>query len=86
MNLSIYINVIDPDAFAGRKALIAEMDLLARGTRANPPRPGSDGARMPGDGAAARRRQALADGVPLSGAIVEGLVTSSGALQVPHPF
>ena len=86
MNLSIYVHVMDPDAFAGRDALIAEMDLLVRESRANPPRPGVDAVRMPGDGAAARRRAALADGVPLSDAITAGLAEAAHDLNIPHPF
>ena len=86
MNLSIFVQVIDPDAFAGREALIAEMDHLACEARANPPRPGTDAVRMPGDGAAARRREAKRDGVPLSGRIAEALRSSANDLGVIAPF
>ena len=80
------VQVIDPDAFAGREALIAEMDHLACEARANPPRPGTDAVRMPGDGAAARRREAKRDGVPLSGRIAEALRSSANDLGVIAPF
>jgi len=37
--------------------------------RGNPPRPGFDAARLPGDGAMARRARALTEGVALHPAI-----------------
>lgn len=86
LDLSLYIHVIDPDAFAGRAALIAEMDALAEACRASPPRPGTTAVRMPGDGAAAKRAQALAEGVPLSAPIVEGLRKAAAELGVQTPF
>ena len=86
MNLSIFVQVIDPDAFAGREALIAEMDHLASEARTNPPRPDTQAVRMPGDGAAARRRQALAEGVPLSARIFDALRATASDLGVTAPF
>lgn len=86
INMSVFVQVIDPDAFAGRDALLAEMDYLAHETRTNPPRPGTDAVRLPGDGAAASRRLALAEGVALSDRIVRGLIETAEGLGTSHPF
>lgn len=83
INMSIFVQVIDPDAFGGRDAFGTEMTHLTEACRANPPRPGTGAVRVPGDSAAANRRRALADGVPLSDRILGALQTASSDLGVP---
>jgi len=61
--------VLDPARFGGTDRFLAETGFLARAVRANPPRPGFDAARLPGDGAMARRARALAEGIALHPAI-----------------
>jgi LDH2 family malate/lactate/ureidoglycolate dehydrogenase len=69
MVLSVFLQVIDPAAFAGREAFIREASHLAEACRRNPPAPGVAKVRVPGDNAAASRRQALEMGVTLDEAI-----------------
>lgn len=72
-SLSIHVQVSDPDAFGGGDAFRAQMGHLARICRENPPRPGVDAVRVPGDAAMAKLRDAQANGVTLSQDIVDGL-------------
>jgi L-lactate dehydrogenase len=69
MVLSVFLQVIDPAAFAGREAFIREASHLAEACRRNPPAPGVAKVRVPGDSAAASRRQALEMGIALDEAI-----------------
>ena len=69
MMLSVFLQVIDPAAFAGREAFIREASHLAEACRRNPPAPGVAKVRVPGDNAAASRRQALEMGIALDEAI-----------------
>jgi len=62
---SIFLQVIDPEAFSGLEAFKAQSDHLAAACRANPPAVGRDAVRLPGDSAARKRRDALKNGVPL---------------------
>lgn len=69
MVLSVFLQVIDPAAFAGREAFIREASHLAEACRRNPPAPGVAKVRVPGDSAAGSRRQALEMGIALDEAI-----------------
>jgi len=66
---SVFVLVIDPAKFGGAKRFLAESGFMAGEVRGNPPRPGFDAARLPGDGAMARRARALTEGVALHPAI-----------------
>jgi LDH2 family malate/lactate/ureidoglycolate dehydrogenase len=72
---AVWLQVIDPAAFAGQDAFNRQTSWLAQACRDNPPRPGVDRVRVPGDRALAHKRLAMANGVPLSRAIVDGLKT-----------
>jgi len=69
----VFIQVIDPEAFAGAAALKREASWLAQACRASKPRPGVAAVRMPGDTANARRQAQLAGGVELHPSIIPGL-------------
>jgi LDH2 family malate/lactate/ureidoglycolate dehydrogenase len=69
----VFIQVIDPAAFAGLAALKREATWLAQACRSSKPRPGVAGVRMPGDTANARRQAQLAGGVELHSSIIPGL-------------
>lgn len=86
INMSVFIQVIDPEAFGGRETFTTEMDHLSEACRTNPPRPGVDQVRLPGDSAARKRRAAMTDGVPLSATIVEGVRKAASDLGVAVPF
>lgn len=63
---SVFVQVIDPEAFGGRDQFLRQSSWLAEACRANPPAPGVSEVRVPGDSAARHRRAALAGGVPVS--------------------
>lgn len=78
----VWVQVQDPAAFSGDDAFTRQTDHLAEICRSNPPRPGVEKVRLPGDGAMARRRKALADGVELYPGIVDALSEWAGKLGV----
>ena len=83
---SVFLQVIDPEAFAGRDAFVRQSTHLADACRANRPAPGVSAVRVPGDSAATKRRQALTDGVPILAALVENLRQRALALGVSMPI
>lgn len=82
---SVFVQCFDPEAFGGRAAFERETGFLARACRAARAAPGADGARMPGDGALARRRAALSDGVALHPSILPALLPVAEELGVAPP-
>lgn len=82
ISLSVFIQVIDPDAFGGRDAYRRQTGWLADTCRASPPRPGAPPVRVPGELALRLKRDALANGVELGAGIVTGLHTWSERLGV----
>ena len=82
MVLSVFIQVIDPAAFAGHDAFVRQASHLADVCRGNPPAPGFEKVRVPGDSAAIERRDALRAGVPLDGAIYSSLQSKAAELGV----
>ena len=70
---TVFVQILDPEAFGGRTALQKQMQWIAEACRSNPPRPGFDHVRMPGDGGLARRREHLALGVRLNVEILPAL-------------
>jgi len=81
----VFVQVWDPTAFSGVDAFTRQTDWLAEACRSNPPRPGVDKVRLPGDGALARKRAALESGVTLYPGIVEGLQGWAEKLGVTPP-
>lgn len=81
----VFVQVWDPTAFAGVDAFTRQTDWLAEACRSNPPRPGVEAVRLPGDGALARKRRALAEGVELYPGIVDGLKGWAERLGVAVP-
>ncbi len=77
---AITIQVIDPDAFAGRPAFRHQMDWLADACLTNPPRPGLERVRLPGGTALARKRQALEEGLVLHEGIFDALAEKAKSL------
>ena len=81
----VFLQLIDPQAFAGVASLRREASWMANACRASKPRPGVQAVRMPGDGAAARRRAQLKDGVELYPAIMPELAKWADKLGVALP-
>ena len=82
---SVFVLVLDPAKFGGAEAFLAEGGWMAEAVRSNPPRPGFDAARLPGDGAMARRARALAEGVVLHPAIPPALAKLAARYGLPTP-
>jgi len=83
--VSVFVQAIDPGAFGGQAGFRHQMQWLADACRENPPRPGVDRVRLPGERAMAHKLRALEAGVPLSNAIVEGLAPWADRLGVALP-
>jgi LDH2 family malate/lactate/ureidoglycolate dehydrogenase len=88
MRAALFVQVIDPNAFAGLDAFKRETGHTADLCRAAAPRPGMPPVRVPGQKGLATRRQALEQGVPLAGRIT-GPLAELGAqygLTLPQPI
>ncbi|HEX6141959.1 MAG TPA: Ldh family oxidoreductase [Geminicoccaceae bacterium] len=82
---STYVQVMDPEAFGGAAAFRAQMSFIADGCRANPPAPGVERVRLPGEAGLARKRRALRDGVRLYPGIMDALRAEAARHAVPVP-
>jgi len=75
---NVFLQVLDPDFFAGRDAFAEQMDYLADACRGNPPIDPARPVRMPGDQAARGIEDARANGIVYEAAVwgaLEGLAT-----------
>lgn len=79
------LQVIDPDAFAGRDIFLDEMQALADATRAARPIDPARPVRVPGDAALARAERQRRHGVRLGADIPAALEPWSQRLGVPFP-
>jgi L-lactate dehydrogenase len=70
---SVFLQIIDPNAFGGLEGFIAETQWLSDACRNASPRPGSSPVRLPGQRALSLRAQQLSDGVRLYPGIISGL-------------
>ena len=82
---SVFVQCFDPEAFGGREAFERETGFMARACRAARAAPGAAGARLPGDGALWRKREALTDGVLLHPTILPALAPVAEKLGVTLP-
>jgi L-lactate dehydrogenase len=67
---TVFVQALDPAAFGGRDAFLRQMDWLARACHDATPRPGTTGARLPGERAMALSREQMRDGVALHPSIL----------------
>ncbi len=81
----VFLQIIDPEAFGGIAAFTRQTGWLAEACRAAAVPDGQSPVRMPGDGALARRRQALAEGVLLYPTIMNSLAPWNEKLDVEPP-
>ena len=65
MNLSTFVQVIDPEAFAGLDVFKKEMSFLSQACLDNPPRNNIEKVRLPGEKALANRDKSLKSGILL---------------------
>jgi LDH2 family malate/lactate/ureidoglycolate dehydrogenase len=82
---SVWVQVFDPERFAGRAAFERQMAWLVQACRASEPRPGGGPVRIPGESGLARKRRALTEGVTLFPTILPALAPWAEKLAVPMP-
>lgn len=70
---TVFVQALDPEAFGGRDAFVRQAEFITAQCRHNPPRPGVDAVRVPGERALARRREQLARGLQLHDSILPAL-------------
>ncbi|MBI0434377.1 Ldh family oxidoreductase [Roseomonas sp. KE0001] len=85
MLASVFLQVIDPEAFAGLDAFTRQTGHTVAACRAAAPRPGVERVRLPGEKGLAQREAALREGVPLAEGILESLRPYAGRLGVALP-
>ena len=82
---SVFVQILDPDAFGGMEGYCRETDWLAQACRDTPPRPGVEAVRLPGARALSLRRAALERGVTLHAGIIETLREQGAPLGIDPP-
>lgn len=82
---AVFIQVFEPEAFAGFGAFSRETQALVDLCHAARPVPGADAVRLPGERALARKREAIANGVELYAGIMDELTYWAGRLGVDPP-
>ena len=82
---SVFLQLINPESFAGREAFLRETTFLADSCRDTPVPPGKSPVRLPGQGALARRSAQLANGVELYPTIMPTLTHWAETLKVKLP-
>jgi L-lactate dehydrogenase len=82
---TVFVQAFDPDAFGGRDAFVRQAEFIAQQCRDNPPRPGLDAVRLPGERAMALRREQLKRGLELHESILPALEPWAQRLRVALP-
>lgn len=86
--IGIFLQVIDPNAFAGLDAFTRQTGWLADACHANVPLPGGPRVRLPGEQALVRQREAREQGLPLADSVVMALqpLVEAAGLVWPATF
>jgi len=82
---SVFVQVVDPEAFAGIAAFRRQLDFIADRAHKTKPRQGSEPVRLPGERGLQRYRDALARGVALYPAILPTLLSWAEKYGVAAP-
>jgi L-lactate dehydrogenase len=82
---SVFLQLMDPDAFGGLDAFQRQMDWIADACHQNPPRAADRPVRMPGERGLQRKREQQASGVELQAAIMPALTPLASELNVALP-
>jgi len=83
---TVFVQVLDPEAFGGLAAFRRQMDHVMRAAHDSKPRPGVDRVRLPGEAGMKRRREQHANGVALYPAIMPALEPWATKLNVALPL
>ena len=81
---NVFLQVLDPDAFAGREAFLEQMDYLTERCQANAPLREGVPVRMPGEQAERSIAAAREQGVPLAEHTVQRLGGYGRAVRPRH--
>ncbi|MDG4892424.1 Ldh family oxidoreductase [Mesorhizobium sp. WSM4976] len=82
---SVFIQLFDPAAFGGLDSFNRQLDTLADRVRQNPPVPGNDKVRLPGERGLALKARQLQAGLELHASIMPALKTWATKLGVQMP-
>jgi L-lactate dehydrogenase len=82
---NVFLQVLDPALFGSREDFLRQTSWLAEACRANPPRPGFERVRLPGEGGRQRRAEQLAGGVELYPGILAALAPWAEKFGVVRP-
>lgn len=82
---TVFVQAFDPAAFGGANEFVRQAEWLREACRSNPPRPGVDRVRLPGERGLARRREQLAHGVALNAEILAALAPWADRFGVALP-
>lgn len=85
LGATVFVQVLDPNAFSGLPAFREQMDWIARACLDNPPIDPNNPVRLPGRRATALRRQQLRDGVMLRPSIVTALEATGRKYGIAMP-
>ena len=85
MGGTIFVQVIDPEAFSGLDAFREQMEWIANACRSNPPAKGVARVRLPGERGLELRRRQLAEGVCIKQAVLAALASYASKLGVALP-
>ena len=83
---SVFVQVLDPEAFGGLAAFSRQMDFVAGAARKSKPRAGVDRVRLPGERGLERCREQLAHGVALYPTIIPALTPWAHKYEVALPI
>ena len=83
---NVFLQVIDPELFAGRDAFVAQMDFLSERSRANKPIRADQPVRVPGDAAARGIAQAGKQGIRYDDAVWQALAPWATKFGVASPL
>jgi len=82
---TVFVQVLDPEAFGGLAAFRRQMDYLVGAAHASKPRPGVPHVRLPGEAGVRRLREQRAQGVTLYPTIMPALAPWAAKLSVALP-
>ena len=82
---SVFLQLIDPGAFAGHDAFVRQTSGLADICHATPVASGAPAVRLPGEGALSRRARQLRDGVTLFSTVLPALESWAARYGVAMP-
>lgn len=81
----IVLQVLDPDAFGGRDAFVAEVDGMAAASRASRVRPGDPPVRLPGERAQAFARRQRSEGLAITEPVMAAAVAATSVFNLAAP-